>query len=347
MKTIFCPYCLSEQEIVYIKRPETFVVRDEPIHIESTVAQCTRCNHEIFEMEADSKNLQTAYDQYRKNHGLLTCKEIRSIRGKYGLSQRALAKILGWGLITVQRYEQGAIQNAAHDQVLRKAAKDPIFLLKQIETQKDSFSPKQWKRIHSRLIHHLEKQSHMLLIEQYEDVEVFAYKKDPKARGFREFRFNRLYQMILKFAKKTQGLYKTKLAKLLFIADFAHFLRYNKSLTGLVYHRLPYGPVPDRYQTLLGLLEESGIIELIPQEHNTWSGEIIVPGKKAKRASLGVLTTDEIETLEKVIKKYGNLTSKKLSDLSHEEQLWETRATGEILPYEEAGCVKLVRQLWE
>src|SRR5690606_2584174 len=40
---------------------------------------------------------------------------------------------------------------------------------------------------------------------------------------------------------------KTKLAKLLYLADFAWFYRHLSSMSGLTYRRIKYGPVPDQY----------------------------------------------------------------------------------------------------
>lgn len=48
------------------------------------------------------------------------------LREKYGLSQQQLARLLGWGRVTVQRYEKGALQDTAHDLLLRQL-EDPQF----------------------------------------------------------------------------------------------------------------------------------------------------------------------------------------------------------------------------
>ena len=45
-------------------------------------------------------------------------KEIKKIREQYGLSQRAFAKLLNWGDKTNYRYENGSIQDRAHNSLL-------------------------------------------------------------------------------------------------------------------------------------------------------------------------------------------------------------------------------------
>ncbi|MEW6046801.1 MAG: helix-turn-helix domain-containing protein [Bacillota bacterium] len=49
------------------------------------------------------------------------------LREKYGPSQQQLAKLLGWGRVTVQRYEKGSLQDIARDLLLRQL-EDPQFI---------------------------------------------------------------------------------------------------------------------------------------------------------------------------------------------------------------------------
>ena len=43
---------------------------------------------------------------------------IGNTRETYGLSQRAFSKLLKWGEVTMNRYEMGAIQDKAHNNIL-------------------------------------------------------------------------------------------------------------------------------------------------------------------------------------------------------------------------------------
>jgi transcriptional regulator with XRE-family HTH domain len=44
--------------------------------------------------------------------------ELKAMREHYGLSQRSLAALLGWGEVTVHRYENGSLPDEAHNQLL-------------------------------------------------------------------------------------------------------------------------------------------------------------------------------------------------------------------------------------
>src|SRR3989344_3410322 len=53
---------------------------------------------------------------------------------------------------------------------------------------------------------------------------------------------------------------KTKLANLLYLADFAWFYKNLKSMSGMQYRRIQFGPVPDLYFRALDELFEEGQI---------------------------------------------------------------------------------------
>jgi len=44
---------------------------------------------------------------------MLSPYEIRELRKRYGLTQKELSLLLGWGSVTMSRYENGALQDVA------------------------------------------------------------------------------------------------------------------------------------------------------------------------------------------------------------------------------------------
>jgi transcriptional regulator with XRE-family HTH domain len=65
--------------------------------------------------------------------------DIIQIRKAYDLTQKELASLLGWGEVTLSRYENGALQDLAHDKMLH-LAKQPENLLALIEQFPGSLS---------------------------------------------------------------------------------------------------------------------------------------------------------------------------------------------------------------
>ena len=60
-------------------------------------------------------------DAYRESEGLLTSAEIVAIRKQYGITQKDLCILLGWGSKTITRYESHQVQDRAHDTILKRS----------------------------------------------------------------------------------------------------------------------------------------------------------------------------------------------------------------------------------
>ncbi len=105
----YCPTCNTDRDATVYKREETYPVKGEPITIIADVVVCNVCGDTIYDDELDGRNLERAYADYRKKHGLLSPEDIKQIRAKYGLSQRGISALLGWSPTTIARYETGAI----------------------------------------------------------------------------------------------------------------------------------------------------------------------------------------------------------------------------------------------
>lgn len=74
---------------------------------------------EIFDRDLEIKNDSIVFDIYKKQKGLLTNSEIKSIRKKYDMNQKEYAMAIGVGEVTVNRFENGSIQTEATDAIMR------------------------------------------------------------------------------------------------------------------------------------------------------------------------------------------------------------------------------------
>ena len=122
-KIRFCDACGREQLCRSQLIDETYPVRGEDVTVQAEVLQCSVCGTGLFEEALDEANLERAYAVYRQRYHLLSGADIRAIRQQYGLSQRAMARLLGWGEMTMQRYESGAIPDRVHSDLLRLLAR--------------------------------------------------------------------------------------------------------------------------------------------------------------------------------------------------------------------------------
>jgi uncharacterized phage-associated protein len=147
--------------------------------------------------------------------------------------------------------------------------------------------------------------------------------------GNRPFSLEKMAAMVSYLAAKTSDLYKTKLNKLLFYADFVNYHVYGNSISGSRYVHLPYGPVPDGYEDTLETLNHYGVIEVRRQN----SADLVLGGDNPARQ---FLSEAEQSTLDWVIDRFGHMSASQLTEISHREKAYRFTKTGEEIAYEYA-----------
>lgn len=145
-----CPICEKKRNLVYGKRTDVVKVRGEIIPVKVNVYHCADGDHYFYDLKDEEDKYQTAYREYRTRKGLLQPETIKQLREKYGLSQRAFARFLGWGTITIQRYETGALQDTVHNDLL-VLLEDTYSFTKYFETKRNSLPTRIIGKIEERL----------------------------------------------------------------------------------------------------------------------------------------------------------------------------------------------------
>lgn len=112
-----CLNCEKEVLLEHIKTTEEIYIKGETITVPVDFYKCSECHEEIENPDAPDE-LILAYKEYRRRHGMIQPEDIRMVRKKYGLTQNELSSLLGWGGATLSRYENGALQDEAHDKTL-------------------------------------------------------------------------------------------------------------------------------------------------------------------------------------------------------------------------------------
>ena len=114
-----CPNCEKNTELEFIIAEEKFEVRGELITVNVEYYKCSECGEEFEDPRSTKDPLDRAYREYRRRHGMLQPEEILSLRKHYGLTQKEISTLLGWGGATLSRYENGALQDEGHDRLLQ------------------------------------------------------------------------------------------------------------------------------------------------------------------------------------------------------------------------------------
>ncbi len=328
----FCPYCEEDKNLSEIIRTEKYKIRGEIIPIEVKILICEE-GHEFDDPKSDDDSVDLSYREYRRREGLLQPEEVKELRFSYGLTQKELSSLLGWGGATLSRYENGALQSESHDRLL-KMIQDPKNLLSILEEKRTSLPKTFVTNFHQRLEGQIGSEEPTLK-------ELFERKRNSfdadEFSGYSDLNLDKLFNSILLFAGE-DGLFKTKLHKLLFFADFKHYKEHAVSITGVKYAHLPHGPVPDNYQLLLTVLVEENYIRLLEESIGDYVGEVVDPQEKL---DLNVFSPAEIKTLVEIQEYFAALTSKEISDLSHSEKGYQETADGELISYQYAEALQI------
>ncbi len=118
---------------------------------------------------------------------------------------------------------------------------------------------------------------------------------------------------------------KTKLAKLVYLSDFAYFYDNLKPITGVEYRKLKYGPVSLSYFDKLADLERSKDIEI-----KKGGAEMISLKGDQKKVCLN---ESEISLIKAVCDKWKNKPTSTIVDFTHDQFPWSVARENELIPY--------------
>lgn len=127
-KVMFCCKCDELRETTTRETEVVHNIKGEEIFLTVAMPHCSECGTQLADLDIEEQHFDLALTEYRKKKNLLKPEEIRSIRELYGLSQRAFARALGFAEPTINRYENGAIQDNIHNNIIL-LAKDPNNML--------------------------------------------------------------------------------------------------------------------------------------------------------------------------------------------------------------------------
>lgn len=297
-----------------IEKESTYTVKD----IEITFMEKNRVDKEtgkiIYDPTLEQENDIVLYNIYRNKKGLLLPNEIKAIREQYGLSQKNLSRILGWGEKTITRYENGSIQDLGHNKMLN-LIKDPIVMNELLITpgMENELGEKEYNKLKHKIIEMLKLEMHFKIaldeslylgsIQNQEDI------------------FN-LCNWILDnydYEKMGEKITHLKLQKLLYYYQGLSCAIYDKPIFNNTIEAWVHGPV----------------VKEVYDKYKIYGYDPIpLPNKKV------VLDNSDLEPLfKKILRYYGELSAKQLENLTHKEFPWKNARKG--LSNEDRGNIKI------
>lgn len=303
----FCLSCMEEHSVDLVEVIEREAYKNVEFEFTASYEYCSNTDEYLESEDMIRANSLAVKDAYRRKVGLLTSSEIIGIREKYGISQKDFSEILDWGKATITRYENHQAQDRAHDDILRKIDADPKWLLDMINRARGRLSPKAYAKYCHAANEHYSKKKNQYLIDAIHAI--YADFAEETITGFTGLNLDKVIEVINYLANKVSALHKVKLIQMLWQADFLHFKRLGKSITGLAYRSLPVGAVPEGFEQIV--LLDGVSFDTVLYDENIGYKFKPTPGLEIRN-----LSEPEIETIDKIISESGDLSAAQI------ERLW-------------------------
>ena len=328
-----CLSCMEEHEVLEIAVPEKNVFNGKVVHYIATYEYCSNADEYTQTEEMIRKNDVAFKDAYKKKMNLLTSYEIIEIRSMYDVSQKDFSIILGWGQTTITRYENYQVQDTVHNDVLNKLKEDPKWFLQLLERSREILSSKAYQKYLKR-VNTLIKSKKNEFLKEFIKMQYIDVSGDEQLTGGTILNLDKVVEVVNVFSLQIQNLYKVKLMKHLWYSDFLNYKRTGKSITGLAYRALPMGAVPEAHELIISL-------------NNIHFDEVFINGNTAYKFEYvhGVdtknLSPDELEVIGEVIRRFGDMNTKDIINIMHEEVAYKETPANDYILYKYANQLSI------
>ena len=317
---LYCENCGKLVDYKIKVKKETYNIRGEEVTIDAKVPVCVHCGNELMDVYIDDLNFERAYKEYAKRHNLVYGDEIKGIRSKYGISQELFAKILGIGRATLARLESGALPSESIS-TLVKQAENPKNFLSILENAKERISIRDYERVKEKVLSTMQE-------SETEELEEFLRKKNPNLDVLKLYGTVAYLLKRMKDIFKVEYINKVRFVKFLWFIDNAHAKEHGRGLTGLSYAHLPMGPSPESHNILMELLENAGVVRIEEELKDDYEIFKIFLKDESFEA---YLTDEEKSLIDEVVESLGNLPTKKLIEIPHDDSRWINTSNGELI----------------
>jgi transcriptional regulator with XRE-family HTH domain len=143
-------------------------------------------------------------------------------------------------------------------------------------------------------------------------------------------KFKNVLLYILEQCAGKPNIGETVLNKLLYFCDFNYYELYEEHLTGARYKKLPYGPVPQKFDSIINHLMEGNYLKRIKTNFHGFPQTRYLPLEKA---DLKKLSAAEKTVIDNVIQQMSDWNANMISDYSHKDIPWLATDEGDYISY--------------
>lgn len=288
--------------------------------------QCEDTEEKFTTTEIDDINLSQVYNQYRIKYGIPFPDEIKHVRKMYELSASKMSEILGFGDNQYRLYENGDMPSEANGKII-SSIKEPSIFKVFVENAKHQFDSKEYEKILVKLNRAIEYKKANINEEL-----IFSSYTRGIYNGYAMQSYNKLKNILLHFIKKYNGVFNTKMNKLLFYTDFLSYKTYGYGISGLAYKAIQFGPVPVRWDRVYSMIDD-----IYPEIVEFSSGNCGTKLCSDLSPDYSDFSKEEIDILDIVFDKFKDTSASDISEISHKENAWKKYyAKNQMIDYNEA-----------
>lgn len=327
----YCPYCREEKEYNIEKRiVKEF--RGKEIATYENVAVCSNCKKDLYLVKQAQENNQRIYAAYRKAESIIAPQDIVDLRNKYDISQRELTAILGFGKMTINRYERGDLPTKSQSDYIKLLIQDESKFMEKV---KEAFANKHiTAKTYNKIVSKVD--SEVLAVRDMQDlirkIIINGLSRTPDIyNGYKELDLEKIENLVSYIASKVENLTVTSLNKYLWYIDMLAFKENTIGITGLTYERGEFGPavIGKQYRTIAFLSSK-----YLKDEYENEEGTITKIVSK-NNYDLTIFT-EELNVIDRVICSLKGKTVVEISRVSQGEDACKKTKEGERISFEYA-----------
>ena len=330
---------ITGKEMTLVTEKRTMDFRKERFQIVFHYYKCEESGEQFTTTSMDEINLNQLYNQYRDKFNIPFPDEITAIRQKYGVSASKIAEILGFGTNSYRQYEAGEMPSVSNARLIQMISDPNKFI--DLVSLCDSLDEKTKEKYIQKAKHLAEERVRNSFAFNLKDYLLGNHLADVYS-GYRNPSFEKFTEMVVYFSEQIKP-YKTKMNKLLFYADFLMFKQSCFSISGVRYHAIDMGPVPNNFQSVFEYLANEDKVDFHYIEFpNGGIGEQFI-ARTDRPFNSTLFSEIELDVLQKIVETFKTTTTNDIIELSHLEKAWkENEKTKNVISYEYAFELKQI-----
>lgn len=316
--------------VYLVEDTEVQTFRKDKYTVHTSYYVCEDTGEQFTSEEQDDQLCNELYNQYRVKHGIPFPDEIKKIREHYGLSYSQITKIMGFGQNQWSQYENGNLPSESNGKSIA-AIRSREGMLAMLESCENQFDESTFQKLRQAI-------SCTPNIDSQNTLCFYFYGNSKRGveNGYSEMVPEKLQSMVqLIVSKEKRGVSKTKLNKEMFYADFYSYKKHGRSISGLAYRAIQYGPVPEHYETVYDHVQ--GLAKKSFVANADFDYDLLF----CDSPDTSALSKEDVDAINHVMSVLVGMKRTEVIELSHKEIGWvNNKDQHNIIPYDEAYSLK-------